>query len=288
MEKSEKFDQYYTKYSVAEHCCRVLKELFPECSDKTFMEPSAGTGVFVDAIHKIFGEVKVKAYDIDPKRKDIVKADFTIYNFKGNNLITVGNPPFGKRSSLAISFFNISAKKSDIIAFIVPVQFEKYSVQKCLNIEFKLAHSERLPKNSFIYDGKDCDIRCVFQIWSRLDKEYKNLRITQPPVISHPDFEMFLYNNTEQARKFFDKEKYKWAFAVPRQGYYDYSLRIENQQDLNPKIQYMFFKSEKQTVLEKIKKIDFEKLSKNNTTIPGFGKADVVKAYNEMEEDKNG
>ena len=87
---------------------------------------------------------------------------------------------------------------------------------------------------------------------------------------------MYLYNNTKQARKYFD---YEWDFAVPRQGFYDYSLRIEKKEELSPRIQYMFFKGKTPEITERLKKIDYEKLALNNTTIKGFGKADVVKEY---------
>ena len=90
---------------------------------------------------------------------------------------------------------------------------------------------------------------------------------------------MWQYNNTKETRKYFDKSKYKWDFAVARQGYYDYKNFIYDENKLNPKVQYIFFKANNNNTLEKLKNIDFEKLSKKNTTIPGFGKADVVKEF---------
>lgn len=44
----------------------------------------------------------------------------------------------------------------------------------------------------------------------------------------------------------------------------------------------MFIKAKDEIILERLLKIDFEKLSKKNTTIPGFGKADLVKEYKEL------
>ena len=279
MANSKDLDQYYTKTEIANQCCEKLKSLFPNLESHTFLEPSAGTGSFIDAIHNTFGNVRIKAYDIDPKKKGIKKADFTRLPLAGRHLITVGNPPFGKRSSLAIDFFNIAAQKSDIVAFIVPVQFEKYGVQRRLDKRFKLILSERLPSSAFVFDDEDCDIRCVFQIWTIMETGFRDLRIHQAPAVKHSDFEIFLYNNTEAARKYFNKENYGWNFAVPRQGFYDYTLRITEQQSLSPRIQYMFFKTDDDAVLQRLLNMDFELLSQNNTTTPGFGKADVIKAY---------
>ena len=99
------------------------------------------------------------------------------------------------------------------------------------------------------------------------------------PEISHPDFEMFQYNNTEESLKYFDKEIYMWDSAVYRQGFYDYTERIEDASKLKKNIQYIFFKAKTPKTKALLYGLDFEKLSQKNTTMPGFGKADVVKYY---------
>jgi hypothetical protein len=93
---------------------------------------------------------------------------------------------------------------------------------------------------------------------------------------------MYLHNNTAETQKYFDKKKYDWDFAVPRQGYYDYSLRVTRSTDLKKNIQWMFFKAKVKKVFEIINSIDFAKLAQKNTTTPGFGKADVVEEYNNL------
>ena len=90
--------------------------------------------------------------------------------------------------------------------------------------------------DAFIYNDKSCKVRCCFQIWTILDTPYENLRIVTAPEISHPDFKMFQYNNTEESLKYFDKEIYMWDFAVYRQGFYDYIERIEDASKLKKNI----------------------------------------------------
>lgn len=282
IDKSKELDQYYTNIDISKKCCKTLKNIIGE--NIYFLESSAGNGSFIDAIKATFQKTRIFAYDIDPMREDILKQDFLkLKNLpeqtNKNDLVVIGNPPFGKRSKLAIDFFNHSANFGNTIAFIVPIQFQKYGVQKKLNSEFSLIHNEILPENSFTIDGKPASIRCVFQIWTKKDISLPNLRIITPPKISHQDFDMFLYNNTPQARKFFDKKRYGWNFAVYRQGFYDYSKRITEESDLDPKIQYIFFRTKDNKTLEKLLSIDFTKLSQKNTTIPGFGKADIVEEY---------
>ena len=91
---------------------------------------------------------------------------------------------------------------------------------------------------------------------------------------------MWQYNNTEQARKVFDNP---FDFAVPRQGYENYTRRETRRQDCELKKQWILFKSDKGTTVQKrLWNMDFETLSHNNTITPGFGKADVVSAYGRL------
>lgn len=126
IKKSSCLDQYYTKSLIAEKCLSVLKRVINTSiifGNSIFLEPSAGTGVFIDAIYKVFCNKEIVAYDIEPKNIEIVKNNFWVVDLSEySNIITVGNPPFGNRSSMAIEFFNKAAVCSSVIAFIVSVQ----------------------------------------------------------------------------------------------------------------------------------------------------------------------
>lgn len=66
------------------------------------------------------------ACDIDPQGDGIVKLDFFDFELPyDDRVVVVGNPPFGRNSSLAIRFFNKAACGAEIIAFIVPRSFKK-------------------------------------------------------------------------------------------------------------------------------------------------------------------
>ena len=289
VEKALNLDQYYTQPHIAENCMKRLKvilgasELF---NDSVFLEPSAGTGAFIEATKKIFGERKIKAFDIEPKHYLIEKKNFLEVDLKDyKNIVTIGNPPFGNRASLAVDFFNKAAECSSIIAFIVPVQFRKWSVQSKLDKNFMLLYEEILPTNSFVFNNKEFSARCCFQIWSKVHLDgYVDKRIKEKPKTTHPDFELYQYNNTPEARKYFD---YPWDFCVPRQGYYDYNTRIRDKADCKINIQYIFFRIINPNAFKIFDLIDFEKLSQMNTTIPGFGKADVVLEYEKIEQQLN-
>lgn len=269
-------DQYFTKPDVADKCLELLYDKLPETRNKHFIEPSAGNGSF----YSILPKSRRIGLDIAPQAPDIKRADFLRWEPERSakdKYVIIGNPPFGHRSKLAIDFFNHSADIASTIAFIVPRQFEKYSVHSKLNEDFKLIHNKELAEDSFYTPGgKNFSVRCVFQIWTREETEYKNIRLLQAPPISHPDFEMYQYNNTPQALKFFDKE---WDFAVPRQGFENYSRREVDRRRCELDKQWIMFKARTRQVMKRLWDFDFFSLARKNTMVYGFGKADVVMEY---------
>ncbi len=274
-----KLDQYYTKSNIAGWCLGKLLTDLPSAGNKHFIEPSAGNGSF----YSILPRQRRIGLDIKPMVDDIKQGDFLSWKPSHNNqskYVIIGNPPFGHRSNLAIDFFNHSAEIADIIAFIVPRQFQKYSVHSQLNKDFKLVKDYELAEDSFYTpDGKDFNIRCDFQIWTRNDTGHADLRFLKPPPTAHPDFSMYQYNNTPQALKVFNED---WDFAVPRQGYEDYSRRETRAEKCERNKQWIMFKAKTHQVTKRLWNFDFVNLARKNTMIYGFGKADVVIEYNRL------
>ena len=285
---NEKLDKYYTKQSVADFCYSKMIELLNFNNNNKdnllFIEPSAGSGVFLNSIK----ENKV-GFDIAPTQEnehniiknDFLNSDITVFlneEQKKKKIVFIGNPPFGTKAKLAIDFVNKTFEYSNIVGFIVPIQFRKWSVQSKINKNAKLILDVDLQENAFEFLGKDYKVRCCFQVWAleSFSNKFDDLKLQLKPSVNHPDFEMYQYNRTEQAKKFFD---YDWDFAVPRQGYLDYKFKSYSKEDCDMKKQWIFFKAKDKETLEKLKSINFEKLSKKNIGIPGFGKADVVQEF---------
>lgn len=279
--------QFYTKKEIAEKCLdklfTFLEKINLNKKDFLFIEPSAGEGSFLEKLRE--NNLNFRAFDIEPKNFLIESKDFLsrkIYFKTEKKKVVVGNPPFGNRSQTAIKFFNKSAEFSEIIAFILPNHFKKFSVQSKLNKDFKLVKEYKLKKNSFYTDfDKKYNINCVFQIWTKLDTNFKNLRILEKPEIKHGDFLMFQYNNTKESLKIFDND---FDFGVLSQGYGDYTKFFFSSEKMDKKKQWILFKARNKKILKRLKKINFEKLSKENTTIPGFRKNNVVKEYKKLYE----
>jgi len=283
-------DKFYTNKNIAKNCVETLHNFLVIDTNDCFLEPTAGDGAFLDYL------TNYEAYDLKPEDPRVIEQDIFKFVPNRNNYITIGNPPFGKRSKLAIDVFNTVAKYSDVIAFIVPVSFLKYNVQKELDKDFKLIHNYILPENSFLDRGKVYDVNCVFQIWVKSGTKFDthpNIRLLERPKISCDDFKIWQYNATESQFKVVNED---WTIAVYRQGYKDYK-KIFTQKDkatvisemdgssTGKKIQFFFIKPLNDTAKSIINKMDFEKLANRNTSTPGFGKADFVDYYNELKQE---
>lgn len=172
--KSRKLDQFYTKPEVAKYFYKKLSSIV-NIDDSFLLEPSAGEGSFSILFHS-----NSLALDLDPKRDNIKKQDFLEFNSSNQiktdkPIVVIGNPPFGKNASLAVSFFNKSADFSNVIAFIIPKTFKKESVTNRLSLDFHLEYSEDVQKDSFTFNNEDYDVPCVFQIWIRRNTKRKKI-----------------------------------------------------------------------------------------------------------------
>ena len=150
-----------------------------------------------------------------------------------------------------------------------------------MNESAYLVYDKELKADSFIHDDESYSVRCCFQIWEN-NSDKKDLRKRVKPSIEHPDFILYQYNNTKEALKYFDKDKYNSDFAVVRQGFNDYTIRETNPDNMPKNKQWLFVKANNDKAYEILYNMDFEKLSKKNTSTPGFGKADVVEEYEKL------
>lgn len=252
-----------------------IKDLF-------FLEPSAGKGAF----YKLMPEQRRIGMDLEPKCDGVKLQDFlkTLkIECESNNTVVVGNPPFGKRGNLAVAFFNHSACLAETVAFIVPVIFRKFMIHKKLDSRMKFISKLRLPKDSFEFDnGKTYSVNTEFQIWTRLPCSCEDMREFKALPISHKDFQMWQYNNTPEALKVFEND---FDFAVPSQGWQDYSRRETEANNCEKHKQWILLKAKNSVILSRLFAIDYNGLAHRcTTTIPGFRKGDLVKKYSERYE----
>lgn len=170
--KTVDLDRFFTRKDVAEKCLNSLISILnlkkEKISNYKFIEPSAGDGAFFNLLPK----KKRIGIDLVPSSNEIIQKDFLSWQPKknGHHYITIGNPPFGYRAWLALSFLNHAAKFSEYVGFILPMYFQSEgkgsSKHRVKGLE--LIHSEVLPQDSFIDpNGKVIKINALWQIWKR-------------------------------------------------------------------------------------------------------------------------
>ena len=171
---SKQKDQFYTPIETAKKCYEIfietLKNLGDNPNNYKYIEPSAGTGTFLEVLPD-----NSIAMDIEPKHHSVIKYDYLNWfpSDNDNNYIVFGNPPFGLRGHMALKFINHSYNFADYVCFILPQLFQSegkgvprkrvkgYNLIKSIKIE------------SYFYEpcGNKIKINTIFQIWS---KKYKN------------------------------------------------------------------------------------------------------------------
>lgn len=292
--KNKKLDKFYSGDLAVDFLFSklevVLKSINKKISDFSYLEPCAGAGSFINWLHKAKID-NVLGYDIEPEGQGIIKTDFFKVELNyDEKRIAVGNPPFGYKGKLASDFINRCSEFCGIVIFILPIQFRRYNIQKKISTDLKLIYSsENLPKNSFVLEGKKYNVNCLVQIYVRtFDNRFynfENLRLLKPLPNKDDDFTLYIHNNTVSTLKYFDKAKYEWDFAVPRQGFYDYNHKIINEHELKKNVQYLFVKYKNPIAKDIFSSLDFEKLSHTNTAILGYSNTDVVSEYNRIKKE---
>lgn len=169
-------EQYYTpkdlSFQIVDRVCSKLDNL----TSRVFLEPAGGTGSFIEAAMS-FGFSEIQSMDIEPKHPLVREQDFLTTNLDLSNAICISNPPFGRNNSLSIPFFNKAAEYSDIIAFVVPRSWRKWSVLNRLNLAFHLIDDWNLDIDYVDADGNPThgvgNLRTCVQVWRRSESVYR-------------------------------------------------------------------------------------------------------------------
>jgi len=244
-------DKFYTNSNVVDLCFSVLDNYQEEINKYKVIEPSAGSGSFLDRL----SSYDFEAFDIEPaeSKHKIVKQDFLQLDLNkySKSLAFIGNPPFGRQSSIAKKFIKkiSNCEKTNLIAFILPKSFKKESMQKCFNLYFSLDAEIDLPDNSFTINNKIHDVPCIFQVWIRCDKK----RYIKP---------------MEKPKSFtYVKKNENPDFSLRRVGVYagNISVEIDNKSEQSHYFIKLNENISKSEFLEKYNMINFEH---NNTVGP--------------------
>ena len=181
--KRNTIDKYYTKNNIVELCFNYIQQYLQINTNDLIIEPSAGNGSFIHIIKSLIHNFKF--FDIEPENKEIIKQDYLLFDYnsiqtKFDKIHIIGNPPFGRQSSLAIKFIKKSCEFCDSISFILPKSFKKDSLKNKFPLNFHNIFEIDLPYNSFIVNDIEHDVPCIFQIWIKKDFNREIIQKLEP------------------------------------------------------------------------------------------------------------
>lgn len=183
--KRNTIDKFYTSPEAVIECMNKIRDYIDISKSDIVIEPSAGNGAFISEIKSIAD--KVYFFDIDPDHNEITKQDFLNLNYEsfiGESVHVIGNPPFGRQSSMAIKFIKLCCKFATSISFILPKSFKKESMRKHFHTSFHLIHEMDIKSYSFLVNDIEYDVPCVFQIWIKKDIDRPPIEILAPKCFS--------------------------------------------------------------------------------------------------------
>lgn len=168
-------DKFYTKPEAVSACMQLWRRHIHINAERDgILEPSAGAGAFVESLKYI---CRTHLFmDLHPAHADVQQGDFLTFRLEDHALLhaaanvhVVGNPPFGRQGSLAHGFLKTAMAFAKTVSFILPRSFKKQSQQDRIDRRFHLVASMDLSEDSFVIDGVDHGVPCVFQVWERRD-----------------------------------------------------------------------------------------------------------------------
>jgi len=185
--KRESSDKFYTNTDIVNICLKLFSDNIKIDVNDLVIEPSAGNGAFSVPLSKLYKNIT--SYDILPENDIIIKQDYLKLETPkcDGKIHVIGNPPFGRQSTMAKQFITKSSKFAHSISFVLPKSFKKDSFIKVFPLKYHMIICEDLPQNSFNIDGKIYDVPCVFQIWIKKDDD----RII-PTIYSIPQYMSYI------------------------------------------------------------------------------------------------
>lgn len=262
------FEQYYTDPALAHRCVEYVDRVMALSSFTTCVEPSAGDGAFLG----LLPSDRRIGIDLEPRHAEVREADFLSWRPEpaDGRILTIGNPPFGQRAALAVAFLRHACSFSDVVAFILPRSFNKYTFQDRVDPHFHLVGG--FDCDEFVdVSGRPVAVRAVFQVWEHRD--YARPRVDLPST--HPDFDLRHRHLSRLAPGELDELRRSFAFTVPQVGA---DFRPRDVEDV-VRGSHWFVRPRADGVRSRFERLDFSFLDGMNTAHKSLSKRDIVAAY---------
>ena len=221
--------------------------------------------------------------DLVPEHSQLQKQDFfTFVPSISGTILVVGNPPFGKVSSLAVKFFNHAASFASVIAFIIPRTFRRRSVQNKLHPSFHLIQDVELPLEPCAF-SPPMMAKCCFQIWEKRAEQRNSLTLP----LTHPHWTFLPYGPLDASGQ--PTPPLNADFALRAYGGKCGEILSEGLASLRPKSwHWMKASIHKDLLVQRFQALDYS-ISQDTARQNSIGRAELVllyqQAYGDLEEE---
>lgn len=186
-------DAFYTPDNIARSCVEDFYKEKPEYKGLKVVEPSAGGGAFIRALE--WQGIDIEGYDLAPKYKEIVEANFLSTEVDLRNKVVIGNPPYGYQNKLTKEFIKRSFEQgAEAVGFLLFSSILSYSHLK--NIGYKLGYYKRIDRVNFIDEKGKIILKAyrgsynpVFVVWSKGD--FQGIQYEVVEYANEEDYEWY-------------------------------------------------------------------------------------------------
>jgi predicted RNA methylase len=257
-------EQYYTPATTADEIMENVKSLLGKVDLLPLLEPAGGTGNFIESAQRV-GFKTIVSYDIEPHHPLVQQGSFLEQNLEISGAVTVSNPPFGRNNSLSVPFFNHAAKYSELIVFIVPRSWRKWTVQNKLDRRFHLVRDDDLTINYEDARGsllsKKNLLRTCVQYWQKSPSDLRQIYAVEDKGI----IERTSYADADASFTLF--------------GYGCGTVKVEFER--KPNTTQMFIKLNHPRALEAIESVDFSRFFLNTAYTEALSMHEINYLLNE-------
>lgn len=274
--KKNELDKFYTKLHVSKSLVEKLFELYSFEDFDVILEPSVGSGSFFFHLP----EDKREGVDIEPAVEDSKISQIDFFDWEpqaGKKYIVVGNPPFGRISSLAVKFFQKSTEFAEVIAFLVPRTFRRVSVQNKLSLDFHLVYDEEMPLKPCCFEP-EMSAKCCFQIWEKRDVKRKKTVLTKVCK----DWEFLSFGPLDDNEQ--PTPPVGASFALKAYGGKCGEIVSDGLENLRPKSWHWIKCEDPQILKDRFDTLDYS-ISKDTARQNSIGRAELVWLYKQKYEE---
>lgn len=271
--RTEGLDKFYTLPAYSKQCIDTVFQMYGTDGWDLIVEPSAGNGSF---LNQIPGDNKV-GIDISPEHPTIIKQNFFDFYPPTDkpNILVIGNPPFGKISSLAVKFFNHAAQWANMIAFIIPRTFRRTSVQNKLNEMFHLVYDEEVLTKPCCF-SPPMMVKCCFQIWEKKSTKREFVVLST----KHPDWDFLPFGPIDGNGQ--PTPPVGADFAMRAYGGNIGEIKNNGLAELRPKSWHWIKSNINQTdLIARFNMLDYS-ISKNTARQNSMGRGELVRLYQQL------